>query len=157
MVFVDIGEHHLFESNMFNAFNRGIPQLKKASRCWDASATGGKAFDLIIMKKLPEGMTQDLARAVWAGDPDAARKAQLVMKNAGRRYNGNSIDGLYVLEGKGGVISMMSLGSRAKLDANNPSRKIKAPWNDADPESAAAEFDYALCSIVRPLGVGFSP
>jgi hypothetical protein len=154
VVFLEIGDAGFYTSKVFAADS--FPDSQERRDCWSGHATGGKSFNLTIVKAIPEGLTSDMAKSIWAGDQKAARKAQQVMTKA-VAPNHQDIDGLYVIDAHDGHISVMALGTKAPLGAKNPSRKLTIPWKETDPEQGAADFDLALCKVSRPLDYHFSP
>lgn len=110
----------------------------------------------MIRKTIPEGLTTDMAKAIWSGDQKAAKQAQQIMAKT-KAPNHQSIDGLYVINARDGHISVMALGTKAPLGTANPSRKLTIPWKESDPEQGAADFDLALCRVSNPLDYHFSP
>jgi hypothetical protein len=156
-IFLEIGETDFYASKVFSVgFVEGFPDSKERRDCWSDRATGGKTFELIIKKALPEGLTNEVAKSIWDGDRKAARKAQQIMAKA-VAPNHQEIDGLYVIDARGGRISVMALGTKAPLGPKNPSHKLTIPWNEDNPEQGAADFDLALCRVSRPLDYHFSP
>lgn len=156
VVFLDISDPSFYETKVFSAHREGFPDSKQRRDCWSDHATGGKALDQIIKKAIPEGLTTDMAKSIWAGDQKAAKQAQQIMAKA-KAPNHQSIDGLYVINARDGHISVMALGTKAPLGAANPSRKLTIPWKESDPEQGAANFDLALCRVSSPLDYHFSP
>jgi len=155
-VFMNIGDPKFYESAVYLAFTNGFPDSQKLRDCWESRATGGKSFEWVIKKKLPEGLTQDMAKAVYDGNAEAAKTTQAILKKS-KSSNGGEVDGMYVIKADKGAISVMALGSKGKIGPKNPSRKVVVPWNESSPEQGAADFDLALCKVSKPLDVGFSP
>lgn len=156
-VLINIGEAAFFDTKTYTAYRDGelIP-IRQLEDCWHHRATGIDGVEHIIRKKLPDGMTKEIASAIWAGDKAAMKKAQQVMKAAQRSY-GSEIDGMYILKSEKDTVSMMALGTRGSINAKNPSKKLTISWSDANPGKSAADFDLALCKVSKPLSFQFNP
>jgi hypothetical protein len=156
-VFLSLNGEIFFSSQVYKNLGDGeFPETHARRDCWGSRATGGESFELMIKKAIPDGLTTDMAKAIWAGDQKAARKAQQVMTKA-IAPNRQHIDGLYVIDARGGRISVMALGTKAPLGSKNPSRKLTIPWKEDNPEQGAADFDLALCRVSSPLDYQFFP
>jgi hypothetical protein len=153
---MEIGGQGFYQSKLYKTFSEGFPDSRQLRECWESHATGGKAFDLIIKKAIPDGITQAMARAIWNGDSQVQRSAQLILAKA-KAPNQQSIDGMYVIDAKAGHITVMVLGTRAPLGPKNPSPKLTVKWNEEQPSHGASDFDLALCTVSHPLDYGFSP
>jgi hypothetical protein len=156
VVFIEIGDSNFFESNVYKAFSTEYPDSKERRACWDGRATGGKSFELIIKKAIPNGLTRDVAKSIWEGSREQTKLAQRVIAKA-KSPKSQSIDGLYVINAQDGRISIMALGSRTPIGKRNPSQKLTISWDELHPQQAALAFDMALCKISHPLDFGFSP
>jgi len=158
-VLMNIRQLDFFETKTYIANRDGdfdaTPQWKE---CWRHRGTGAEIppFEMIIRKKLPDGMTKEIAAAIWNGDQAAMKQAQQIMKGAGRSY-GFEINGMYILKSEKDTISMIALGVRAPLGDKNPSAKLTIPWSDADPKKSATDLDIALCKVSKPLDFHFGP
>lgn len=156
-VMIDIGMLNFFETKTYITKRDGeFRPTWQSDDCWHHRATGLERFEQIIRKKLPNGMTKEIAAAIWDGDQAAMKKAQQVMKAAQRSY-GAEIDGMYILKSEKDSISMMALGARGSIDAKNPSKKLTISWSDANPEKSAADLDLVLCKVSKPLDFQFVP
>ncbi len=156
VVFMDIGSPSFYDTKVFLAYREGVLDSKQRRDCWSDRATGGKALDHIIKKAIPDGLTLDMAKSIWSGDKKVAKQAQQIMAKT-KAPNRQGIDGLYVIDARDGHITVMALGTKAPLGAKNPTRKLTIPWNEADPEQGAADFDLVLCRASKPLDYHFSP
>jgi len=155
-VFMSIGDPNFYQSNVYMAFTNGFPDSQKLRDCWESRATGGKSFEWIYKKKLPEGLTQELARAVFDGNAEAAKKAQAILTKA-RSDEDKEFNGMYVINAQDGLITVMALGARGRVGPKNPSKKVVVPWGGNNPKQGAADFDLALCKVSKPLDFGFNP
>lgn len=155
-IFIDISGGNFFESKIYKAFSDEYPNSKERELCWESRATGGKSFELIIKKAIPRDLTPDIARSIWNGNKEQATLAQRIIGQA-KSPQGQSIDGLYLINAKDGRITLMSLGSRQIIGKKNPSTKISILWDETHPKQGALDFDIALCKISHPLDFGFSP
>lgn len=154
VVLMDIGKSDFFDSKTYSADFIPTRQWKE---CWRHRVGAWEhRFELIIRNKLPNGMTKEVASAIWDGDQEAMKQAQQTMKAVQQNY-GSEIDGMYILKSERDTVSMMALGARGPIGAKNPSKKLTVFWSDADPEKSAADFDLALCKVAKPLGFEFNP
>lgn len=157
VVMIDVGGQGFFDSKFYKANADGdFLQSNKWHECWESRATGGKSFEMVVKNKIPSGLSREVAQAIWDGDNSGAKKAQKILLRS-KAPNGKALDGMYVIDAREGLISVMALGTRGSIGPKNPSRKISVPWNESEPQKGAAEFDLALCSISHPLDFGFAP
>jgi len=156
-VMVDLGNQNFFNLAVYSTLRNGFAVKSEARDCWNGSATGGDRIDNLIRKKLPLGITQTLAQAVWSGDKAASQEMQAILKKAKEPDGHNDVDGIYLINAKDGKITLMALGSRGPLGKRNPTPKITIAWNETDPAAGAADFDLALCRASKPLGYHFNP
>lgn len=157
-VMMSIGEKSFFDSEVYKKNLSGEFSLnRKIEDCWNQQATGGARVAWTIRKKIPDGLTVEMARATWSGSLSAASAMQRILSKSIAPDGYNEVDGLFIVSAGDGKITIMALGSRAPLGEKNPSKKVTIPWNEKDPRTGAAAFDLALCSVSSPLGVGFGP
>ena len=81
-VFVNVGGSRFYESAGYLAFTNGFPDSQKQIDFWESRATGGESFEWIIKKNLPEGLTQEMATAIYDGNVGATKKAQSILAKA---------------------------------------------------------------------------
>ena len=157
-VFFDVGNSGFFEQPPYTLFRDGEFQPhRRATECWQNQATGGERIAWLIRKKLPEGLSTELAQGILNGEPNAMASVQRILKKTKSPDSHDHVDGIYIIDARNEAIAIIALGVRGPLGPRNPSKKISIPWNKADPGQGAADFDLALCSVSKPLGYGFAP
>ena len=155
-VFMDVGGQNFYESRVYKAFTDGYPAMQKNTDCWNSRATGGERFKWVIRKKIPKGLTQEMAQAIWNGDKKTTKAVQKIIAK-GTASDGENINGMYIINAQNEKISLMSLGINDSPKVKNPSRKITIKWNETNPSQGAIDFDLALCRVSNTLDVGFAP